>query len=579
MHDLVIRGGTIVDGTGAIKRTGDVAIDNGIITAVGGKAGPARRDVQADGLLVTPGFVDVHTHYDGQATWDPFITPSSLHGVTTVVFGNCGVGFAPVRKGAAPYLINLMEGVEDIPETVLSEGVKFNWESFPDYMDALEAMPRVVDVGAQVPHSALRFYVMGERGADHGCRPTDDEIGTMGRLLEEALNAGALGFTTSRTTKHRTSDGRAVPSLSAAEPELHGLALAMRRANAGVLEVNSDFGPGEIEIMRAAAEVAGRPLSCLLVQVSNAPDLWRETLDAVRAARADGLQANCQVGCRPIGILMGLETTNHPFVAHPAWLAMAALSPADRLARLQQDPALRRTLVDDVPGDPMTRRMAQMLDRSFPIGTVLNYEPELSDSIGARARATGGNMWRVALDHMMSQGGKGLMLHPFENYCGGNLDVVHDMLMDDATVIGVADGGAHVGVICDASAPTFLLTHWARDRTRGPKLPLEFLVRKHTRDSAASYGLNDRGVLAPGYKADVNVIDFETLSLMHPEVIYDLPAGGRRLMQRARGYRHVFVNGVETLANDAHTGLRPGRLVRGARNLGQAGSAAANAPG
>jgi N-acyl-D-aspartate/D-glutamate deacylase len=563
MHDLVIRGGTIVDGTGAAKRVGDVAVDGGVITAVGGKAGPAKRDVQAGGLLVTPGFVDIHTHYDGQATWDPYITPSSWHGVTTVVFGNCGVGFAPVRRGAAPYLIHLMEGVEDIPETVLAEGVKFNWESFPDYLNALEQMPRAVDVGAQVPHSALRFYVMGERGALHDQQPTADEIDLMGRLLEDALKAGALGFTTSRTTKHRTRDGKAVPSLSAAEPELHGLALAMRRAGSGILEVNSDFGPGEIEIMRAAAEVAGRPLSCLLVQVSNAPDLWRETLAGVKAARASGLEANCQVGVRPIGILMGFETTNHPFVAHPAWTAMDALSPAERYARLCQDAELRRVLTENVPTDPMTQRMAGMMDRSFPIGTVLNYEPDFADSIGARARASGANPWALALEHLMSQNGKGLLMHPFENYCGGNLDAVHEMLTDDACVIGVADGGAHVGVICDASAPTFLLTHWARDRVRGPKLPLEYLVRKHTRDTAHAYGLMDRGVLAPGMKADLNVIDFDRLSLTHPEVIYDLPAGGRRLMQRARGYRHVFVNGVETLCDDAHTGALPGRLVRG----------------
>ncbi|MBS0641557.1 MAG: amidohydrolase family protein [Proteobacteria bacterium] len=563
MHDLVIRGATIADGTGDAEFTGDIAVDGGIIASVGGKAGPARREINADGLLVTPGFVDIHTHYDGQATWDPYLTPSSWHGVTTVVFGNCGVGFAPVRKGAERYLINLMEGVEDIPETVLSEGVSFDWESFPDYLDALERMPRAIDVGAQVPHSALRFYAMGERGAVHDARPDAAEIDRMGTLLEQALRAGALGFTTSRTTKHRTRDGRAVPSLSAAEPELFGLAQAMRRAGRGVLEVNSDFGPGEMDIMRAAAEVAGRPLSCLLVQVSNAPELWRETLAGVRAARAAGQEANCQVGCRPIGVLMGLETTQHPFVAHPAWRAMESLSPAERHARLRQDAALRRQLTDEVPNDAAHARLGDMLGRSYPIGAVLNYEPDPSTSIGAMARASGGNPWRMALDHMLSQDGKGLLLHPFENYCGGNLDAVREMLTDEATVIGVADGGAHVGVICDASAPTFLLTHWARDRTRGPKLPRPFLVRKHTRDTAAAYGLHDRGVLAPGKKADINVIDFDRLALTHPEVIYDLPAGGRRLMQKAVGYQHVFVSGIETLCDDAHTGALPGRLVRG----------------
>jgi N-acyl-D-aspartate/D-glutamate deacylase len=561
MHDLVIRGGLIVDGTGAPGQHGDIAVDNGVIAAVGGMAGPGKREINADGLLVTPGFVDIHTHYDGQATWDPFITPSSWHGVTTVVFGNCGVGFAPVRQGAAPYLINLMEGVEDIPGTVLAEGVKFDWESFPNYLDRLEAMPRAVDVGTQVPHAALRFYVMGERGADHAAVPTQAEIDEMGVLLEDALKAGALGFTTSRTIKHKTADGRAVPSLSAREPELYGLALAMKRAGAGVLEVNSDFGPGEFDTMRSAGEVAGRPLSCLLVQVNDAPDRWRETLDSVRTARRVGIDANCQVGCRPIGVLMGLETSRHPFDGHPAWQELAARRPAERFAQLQQDATLRARLVDGTP----SAAMLAMLSRAFPIGAMLDYEPGPSTSITSQAAARGGNPLQLALDLMLAEDGKGLLLNTFENYHAGNLDVVREMLLDDATVMGVADGGAHVGVICDASAPTFLLSHWARDRKRGPGLPLEFLVKKHTADTAAAYGLGDRGVLARGMRADIAVIDFDRLGLTRPEVIYDLPAGGRRLMQRARGYRHVFVSCVETLQGDSHTGNLPGRLVRGAR--------------
>lgn len=568
MHDLVIRNGTLVDGTGAERRVADVAVKDGIIVAVGRDVGPGRREIAADGLLVTPGFVDIHTHYDGQATWDPLLTPSSWHGVTTTVFGNCGVGFAPVRKKDVPYLINLMEGVEDIPGTVLNEGVSFDWESFPEYLDSLAAMPRVVDVGAQVPHAALRFYVMGERGAEHAQAPNEAEIGRMGRLLEESLAAGALGFSTSRTTKHRAKDGRLTPSLSAREPELFGLAEAMRRADSGVLQVNSDFGEGEFEALSAAAKVAGRPLSVLLIQVNNAPDLWRKTLSQIHAARKAGIDANGQVGARCIGIVMGLETTMHPFAAHPAWNALNNLSPEERFRLLQTDADLRRRLVEERPTDGATRWMGDMLARVCPLGDSPDYEPDpKTQSIQAMAQAKNASPWAVALDLMMAQGGKGLLMLPFENYSEGSLDVVREMLVDEATVMGVADGGAHVGVICDSSAPTYLLTHWARDRKRGDHLPLEFLVRKQTRDTARSYGLNDRGVIAPGFRADLNVIDFDALRVLRPEVVYDLPAGGRRLIQKGVGYRHTFVAGIETLSNGEFTGARPGRLIRGPRKV------------
>jgi N-acyl-D-aspartate/D-glutamate deacylase len=563
MHDLVIRNGTVVDGTGAPRRIADVAVSGGIVVEVGRDVGHGRREIDAEGLLVTPGFVDIHTHYDGQATWDPLLTPSCWHGVTTAVFGNCGVGFAPVRPGATSYLINLMEGVEDIPETVLAEGVSFDWESFPEYMDALAAMPRAIDVGAQVPHGALRAYVMGERGADHEAAPSEAEIDRMGALLEEALRAGALGFTTSRTTKHRARDGRPTPSLSAREPELAGLALAMRRAGRGVLEVNSDFGPGEFETLRDAAALARRPLSCLLVQVNHAPTLWRETLDQIREARRAGMDVNAQVGCRPIGVIMGLETSVHPFMTHPAWTAMSGLTPAERYGRLRHDEDLRRVLVADRPDDDKTREMAAALARAYPLRREApDYEPCPSDSVAARAAAAGRDPFELALELMMGEDGKGLLLHTFENYFGGDLEDVRAMLTDEATVIGVADGGAHVGLICDASAPTFLLSHWARDRSRGPRLPLEFLVRKHTRDTALAYDLRDRGLLAPGYRADLNIIDFERLRLLQPEIVYDLPAGGRRLVQRADGYRHTFVAGRETFRDGEHTGELPGRLIR-----------------
>jgi N-acyl-D-aspartate/D-glutamate deacylase len=562
MHDLVIRGGTVVDGTGAPRRVTDVAVDGGKIAVVAPGVDRGRREIDARGLLVTPGFVDVHTHYDGQATWDPYLTPSSWHGVTTVVFGNCGVGFAPVRPGATPYLINLMEGVEDIPGTVLSEGVSFEWESFPEYMDTLAAAPKALDVGAQVPHGALRFYVMGERGADHAALPSEEEIARMGQLLEEALRAGALGFTTSRTIKHKAKDGRFTPSLSARETELLGLALAMKRAGRGVIEVNSDFGPGEFEALRAAAQVAGRPLSVLLLQVNNAPDLWRETRAQIHAARKAGLDVNGQVGCRPIGLIWGLETSTHPFSNHPAWTALSHLTAAQRYQRLRREPELRRALVEERPGDEQTRWTEAALARTYVMDGSYDYEPKTSDSIAARAQGEGRSAWALALEAMMAEEGKGLLSHTFENYTEGSLEVIREMLVDEATIMGLGDGGAHVCTVCDAGSPTFLLGHWARDRKRGPGLPLEFLVRKQTRDCAVAYGLGDRGVLAAGYKADINVIDFERLRCLKPEVVYDLPAGGKRLVQRAQGYRHTFVAGVETLRDDEHTGELPGKLVR-----------------
>jgi N-acyl-D-aspartate/D-glutamate deacylase len=562
MHDLVIRGGIVIDGTGAPRRIADVAIDGETITGVGTEIGRGRREIDARGMLVTPGFVDIHTHYDGQATWDPYLTPSSWHGVTTVIFGNCGVGFAPVRPGTAPYLINLMEGVEDIPGTVLAEGVSFDWESFPEYLDVLAAAPKVMDVGAQMPHGVLRFYVMGERGADHAEAPTDAEIAHMGVLLEEALHAGALGLTTSRTLKHRARDGRLTPGLSAGEPELFGLARAMKRAGRGVIEVNSDFGPGEFDALRSAAAVAQRPLSVLLLQVNNAPDLWRETRAQIHEARKSGLSVNGQVGCRPIGVMMGLETTAHPFSTHPAWTAMDGLSPAARFERLKRDPQLRRVLVEELPDDEHTRNIGQAFARTYVLDDAYDYEPHTSNSLAARAQAQKRGPWALALEALMANEGKGLLTHTFENYTEGSLEVIREMLVDEATIMGLGDGGAHVCTICDSSSPTFLLTHWARDRSRGQQLPLEFLVRKQTRDTAAAYGLQDRGVLAPGYRADLDVIDFERLRLCKPEVVYDLPAGGRRLTQRAQGYRHTFVAGTETLCDDEHTGALPGRLLR-----------------
>jgi N-acyl-D-aspartate/D-glutamate deacylase len=385
----------------------------------------------------------------------------------------------------------------------------------------------------------------------------------MGALAEEALRAGALGITTSRTTKHRARDGRYTPSLTAAEPELFAIAGALRRAGKGVLEVNSDFGDGDFEILRMAAEAAGRPMSLLLLQVDNAPDLWRRTLDQIHAARRAGLDVTGQVGAKSIGVLFGLETSRNPFENHPAFAPLLPLAPRQRYERLRDDAALRQRLVDERPTDALTRWFDAAFARTFAMAPVLDYEPAPDQSLAARAARSGGTAWALALDTLLAHEGKGLLLHPFENYTGGDLGVVQQMLADPATVMGLGDAGAHVGLICDGAGPTFLLKHWARDRTRGPRLPLEALVKKQTQDTAAVYGLTDRGTLAPGQRADINVIDFATLDLLPPEVAYDLPTGGRRLLQRARGYRHTFVAGTEVLRDDELTGATPGRLIRG----------------
>ncbi len=567
MHDLVIRNASLVDGTGTPQHISDVAINGKTISEVGKDISAGKREINAEGLLLTPGWVDIHTHYDGQATWDPYLAPSSWHGVTTSVFGNCGVGFAPVRPGAERFLINLMEGVEDIPETVLAEGIDFTWESFPQYLDALETMPRIMDIGAQVPHCALRFYVMGERGADHAEVPTDAEIAEMGVLLEQSLRAGALGFTTSRTIKHKAKDGRYTPGLSAMEPELAGLALAMKRAGSGVIEVNSDFGDGDFEKLRAAAKLAQRPLSVLLLQVHNEPDLWKGTLASITAARARGQNVTGQVGSRPIGIMIALEGTIHPFVTHPLWIAMNDLTPAERVARINSNAELRRKLWAELPDNEHTQWIRSMLPRTFRLEEPIDYEPESKNSVSALAENARRDPIDFTLELLLERNGKAILMHTYENYFDGNMDIVGTLLADPGTICGIADAGAHVGFICDAGSATSMLTHWARDRRRGAGLPLEYLVKKQTMDTARTYGLNDRGVVAPGYRADFNLIDFAALRVTLPELIYDLPAGGRRMIQRAEGYRNTFVAGVEVMANGEATGASPGRLIRGEQKI------------
>ncbi len=568
MFDLVIRNGTVVDGSGQPAQQDDVAVSDGRIVAVGPDAdGPARRMVDADGQLVLPGWVDIHTHYDGQATWDPEITPSSWHGVTTAVFGNCGVGFAPLRPGTESFLINLMEGVEDIPGTVLAEGMDFRWESFPQYLDALASMPRAIDIGTQLPHGALRFYVMGERGADHDEVPTARELAELSRIVTEGLEAGALGFSTSRTVKHKAADGRPTPSLSAGDPELAAVADAMRAAGAGVLQANSDFAPGDFEHLRQAAERAGRPLSVLLLQIDADPERWRVTRDEIHQANAGGVTATGQVGCRPIGVLLGLDATVNPFKTHPAYGAIAHLPLVERAGRLRTDETLRRALTDPAqrPQNAHVTWMDYAFTRAYELGDTLDYEPHPSTAVSARAGAAGADPWALALDLLAAGDGSSFLLYPFENYAAGDLEVIREMLTDPHTICGIGDAGAHVGTICDASYPTFLLQHWTRDRTRGERLPLEHVVHMQTWRTARAYGLADRGLLRPGYRADINVVDHATVSVGRPELAFDLPAGGKRFVQRPTGYRHTFVAGVETVADGDLTGARPGRLVRGAQ--------------
>ncbi|MCH8132151.1 MAG: amidohydrolase family protein [Myxococcales bacterium] len=565
MHDLVIRGGTVVDGSGGAPRTADVAIDADTIAAVGRVRETGRREIDADGLLVLPGWVDLHTHYDGQATWDVELAPSAWHGVTTTIFGNCSVGFAPVRPGSEDFLISLMEGVEDIPGSALAEGIPFGWESFPDYLDVLESKRHPLDIGAYVPHGPLRFFVMGDRGADHAERPTPEEIREMGRLAVEGIRAGAFGFSTSRTVKHRAADGRPTPSLSAADSELLGVAQAMGEAGVGVIQANSDFKtPEEWTLLRRMAEISGRPLTFSLIQVDHAPDGWRTLLENVEKANAAGLHVRAQVGSRPIGIMLGLTVTFHPFRGHETFREIQALPLAEQVGRLR-DPDVRKRLLAERPTGPFADFMSGVMKRIWELGDPPNYEPAPEDSLLARAEREGEDVYALSLDLLLTDEGRALLYHPFENYSEGDLEAVREMMASPFTVSGLSDGGAHVATICDASFPTTLLTHWARDRRRGEKLPLEFVVHTQTRATAELMGLLDRGLVAPGLRADLNVVDFEALQLRPPELIRDLPAGGQRLLQAVDGYRHTIAGGVETYQDGQWTGATPGGLLRGPR--------------
>ena len=565
MLDLLVRGGTILDGSGGPRFTGDVGIRDGRIAAVGRVDEPARRTLDARGLLVAPGWVDVHTHYDGQVTWDPLLSSSCWHGVTSIVMGNCGVGFAPVRPGSQDYLIRLMEGVEDIPGTALAEGIHWEWESFPEYLEAIGRRRYALYVAAQVPHAALRFYVMGERGADHAEAPSPEEIDAMGRLVREAVRAGALGFTTSRTRNHRASDGRFTPSLTAPEAELVGIARRMGEAGQGVFEIVSDFAGRDAEwaMFRRMVEVSGRPMSISLLQSDAAPEAWRHWLGILAEANDAGLPMKAQGAARAVGVLLGLDATLHPFCSHPSWPALAELPRAERLARLR-DPALRARLLAEKPAAAMAGIVFDF-DRLFALGDPPDYEPTPEQSVAAEAARRGVSPAELAYDLLQADDGRQLLYRPVMNYSHGDLEATREMLLDRNTVPGLGDAGAHVGLICDGSFPTFLLSHWGKDRSRGEKLPVEWLVKSQTSDTASLVGLCDRGRLAPGMKADLNLIEWDALGVRRPEIVFDLPAGGRRLVQRATGYRATVVSGEVSFENGEPTGALPGRLVRGAR--------------
>ena len=565
--DLVIRGGTIVDGTGAERFDGDVAVKDGRIAAVGSFAGRGAEEIDARGTLVTPGFVDIHTHYDGQVTWDDRLQPSSWHGVTTVVMGNCGVGFAPCREDDRDRLIRLMEGVEDIPFPVLSEGLPWNWNSFPDYLDALDKRRTDIDFAAQLPHAALRVNVMGERGANRE-PATAADIAAMAGQAEAAMRAGALGFTTSRTLNHRTSDGQPTPTLTAAEDELQGIAQGLKRAGSGVLQFVSDFPDpaGEFGMMRRLVERSGRPLSFSLVQADRAPDAWKRLLGLLEGATADGLEMRAQVCGRPVGIMLGLELTLNPFSFHPSYRAISKQPLADKLAALR-DPAFRaRLLAEEASGEnPMARSTLTNFERMWLISTPPDYEQTAANTLAAKAARAGLSPAEFALDHLVAGDGRGMIYLPFLNYSNDSLEPALAMMRHKDSVLGLSDGGAHVGTICDGSFPTSMLVHWTRDRTRGDKLPLEWVVKAQSADTAAAVGLHDRGTLRPGMKADVNLIDYDRLTLHAPEVRFDLPAGGKRLVQRVDGYAATIVSGHVTYRDGDPTGALPGRLIRGGR--------------
>jgi N-acyl-D-amino-acid deacylase len=568
MHDLVIRGGTIVDGSGKARFTGDVAIDGGLISKVGGEIGAGAEEIDAAGKIVAPGWVDVHTHYDGQATWDQEMAPSSWHGVTTVIMGNCGVGFAPAKPDKHDWLIGLMEGVEDIPGTALAEGMTWNWETFPEYLVELERLPRTVDIGTHVPHGAVRAYVMDDRGARSDV-PTEHEIARMSKIVEEGLRAGALGFSTSRTILHKSVDGELVPGTTATKEELIGIGRAMGRVGYGVFEMASDLKRewNEFEWMGELSRETKLPVTFAALQ-SIAKELpLEEQISEMRAENAKGANIVAQIALRGNGIVMAWRGTVHPFRFRPAWKEIADLPWAQQYAKLK-DPAFKQRMLTEPNDFPESDLIGLIMvvaggwTLQYEMGPDFNYEPTKDETIAARAAAAGMSPEAYAYDLLMADEGRGFIYFPILNYADGNLNFLEALQHADDTVNSLSDGGAHCGTICDAASPTFMLQHWVRDRD-GARITLENAVKRQCRDTAMLYGLSDRGLIAPGYLADINIIDMDALKLGKPWLAFDLPANGKRLLQRAEGYAYTIKSGQVTFRDGAYQGVHPGRLIRG----------------
>ena len=565
MYDLIIKNGTVYDGTGDKPFVADVAIKGRKIEAIGELEEVSKQTINAEGKIVAPGFVDIHTHYDGQVTWDPYLRPSTYHGVTTVVMGNCGVGFSPCKPEERDWLISLMEGVEDIPGTALHEGINWQWESFPEYLDILENKPLAIDVGTQIPHGAVRAYVMGQRGINRE-EATQEEIDRMSQLVKEAIQAGAFGFSTSRTEKHRDSSGALTPSITAHKNELVSIANSIGELNSGVLQGISDFYDfeSEFDIFKEMSQSSGRPISITVEQMDQRPDWWLQLLDGIEAAQNKGINMYGQVPPRATGINMGLEVTLNPFTFYPSFYDLSKKSLEEKVATMR-DPKFKKKLLSEKPvsiGNPLVEEITQSFNKMFRLGDPANYEPDPDSSFKAIAKKQNISPQEVAYDCLLEKEGKALIYHPLFNYLPGNLDFVEKMLNHPYSISGLGDAGAHCGAISDASFPTTLIQHWGRDRTRGKKIPLEKLISMQTLETSRLLGISDRGVLKEGYKADINVIDFDNLTLHEPEVLHDLPAGGRRLVQKASGYEYTIVSGQIAFKNGEATGALNGRLIR-----------------